>query len=204
LNPKIWRKVRDRMDAKCEEIRNYVRGVLGQPGAHGFDHIERVTAMCERIGREEDADMAILIPAALLHDIARPLEEERGIPHEIEGARMAEEYLASHNYDARCIPAIAHAIRAHRYSSGESPATPEARILSDADKLDAMGAAGIARTFLRAGEHGGTIEDGVAHFHAKLLHLPERMYTPAGRRIARERHAVLMEFLDQLAQERQG
>jgi uncharacterized protein len=189
------------MDAKFEEIRTHVKSALSNTGAHGFDHIERVTAMCERIGREEHADMDILIPAALLHDIARPLEEEHGLPHETEGARMAEEYLTLHHYDARCIPAIAHAIRTHRYSAGESPETPEARILSDADKLDAMGAAGIARTFLRAGEHGGTIDDGVAHFHAKLLRLPERMYTTTARCIARERHAILKTFLDQLAQE---
>jgi uncharacterized protein len=191
------------MDEEYEEIRTYVKGVLSRTGAHGFDHIERVTVMCERIGREEGADLSILIPAALLHDIARPLEEASGIPHEIGGARMAGEYLTSINYDARCIPTIVHAIRTHRYSTGESPATPEARILSDADKLDAMGASGIARTFLRAGEHGGTIEDGIAHFHDKLLHLPERMYTRTARRIARERHAVLTRFLDQLESEMQ-
>ena len=112
--------------------------------------------MCERIGREEHADMAVLIPAALLHDIARPLEKEHGIPHELEGARMAEAFLVSIRYDARCIPEITHAIRTHRYRSAEKPETLEARILSDADKLDALGAIGIARTFMRAGEHGGT------------------------------------------------
>jgi uncharacterized protein len=191
------------MDAMYEDIRNYVKSALCRQGAHGFDHIGRVTALCERIGREEGADMGILIPAALLHDIARPLEKEHGIPHEVEGARIAEAYLTSQNYDARRIPAIAGAIRTHRFSATESPETLEARILSDADKLDAMGASGIARTFLRAGEHGGTIDDGVAHFHAKLLHLEERMYTRTARRIAQERHAVLTRFLDQLSTEMQ-
>ena len=191
------------MDAEMEKIREYVRTVLCRPGSHGFDHIGRVTAMCERIGREEHADMAVLIPSALLHDIARPLEKEHGIPHELEGARMAEAFLASIRYDARCIPAITHAIRAHRYRSVEKPETLEARILSDADKLDALGAIGIARTFLRAGEHGGTIQDGLDHFHEKLLNLPGLMYTETARHIAEERSAFLVRFRVLLAEEMQ-
>ncbi|MDD1686336.1 HD domain-containing protein [Methanoregula sp.] len=189
------------MDPDIEIIRDHVRNVLNGSGSHGLDHIERVTALCEQIGREEHADMAILIPAALLHDIARPLEKEQGLPHEQEGARMAEEFLRSIQYDARCIPAIAAAIRTHRYRSKERPAAPEAQILSDADKLDALGAIGIARTFVRAGEHGGSIQDGIDHFHDKLLKLPDLMYTGTARRIARERHAFLVRFLAILEEE---
>ena len=189
------------MDPKMDKIHEYVRLVLSRSGSHGLDHIERVTAMCERIGNEEHADMGILIPAALLHDIARPLEKERGLPHEQEGARMAREFLTSIQYDARLIPAITHAIRAHRYRSTERPATPEAWILSDADKLDAMGAIGIARTFMRAGEHGGTIQDGLDHFQNKLLNLPGLMHTRTARRIADERSAFLTRFRDLLNEE---
>jgi uncharacterized protein len=189
------------MEPVMEQIWAYVRTVLDRPGSHGLDHIGRVTAMCEWIGREEHADLGILIPAALLHDIARPLEKEHGIPHELEGARMAEEYLSSIRYDARKIPAIAHAIRTHRFRSTEKPETLEARILSDADKLDAMGAIGIARTFMRAGEHGGTIQDGLDHFRDKLLTLPGLMYTDTGRRIAAERSAILVRFRDLLTGE---
>ena len=123
------------MNPEMDTIREYVRTVLDKPGSHGYDHVERVTAMCQRIGREEHADPAILIPAALLHDIARPLEKERGIPHELEGARMAEEFLRSIHYEDRCIPPIVHAIRTHRFRSEERPATSEAKILSDADKI---------------------------------------------------------------------
>jgi uncharacterized protein len=166
-----------------------------------MDHVDRVTALCETIGRAEKADMSILIPAALLHDIARPLEKEQGIPHEEAGARMAEEYLASTGYDPTRIPAIAAAIRTHRFQSAARPATLEAQILSDADKLDALGAVGIARTFLRAGEHGGTIDDGIDHFHEKLLKLPDRMYTKTARHIALERHAFLSRFLKTLKDE---
>lgn len=183
------------------EIRDHMHAVLSRPGSHGPDHTERVTALCERIGREEHADRAVLIPAALLHDIARPLEKEQGLPHELEGARMAEEILVSLQYDASRIPQIAAAIRTHRYRSARRPATLEAQILSDADKLDALGAIGIARTFMRAGEHGGSIHDGIDHFHDKLLKLPDLMYTDTARRIARERHAFLVRFLEILKEE---
>lgn len=189
------------MASDVDLIREYVRSVLETSGSHGFDHIGRVTALCERIGREEGADMGVLIPAALLHDIARPREEAEGIPHEQEGARMAEAFLSGLPYDRGSIPAISHAIRAHRFRSTEEPATLEARILSDADKLDAMGAVGIARTFMRAGEHHGTIDDAVCHFREKLLVLPDRLYTGSARRISRERSDLLSRYLAALMEE---
>jgi uncharacterized protein len=189
------------MDPAMEEICDHVRVALCNSGSHGFDHVERVTALCERIGRVEGADMSVLIPAALLHDIARPLEKEQGIPHEIEGARMAEEYLASIGYDSQRIASIAQAIRTHRFTSAIQPESPEAQILSDADKLDALGAVGIARTFMRAGEHGTTMQDGIEHFHDKLLKLPDLMYTRAARELAEERRVFLLRFLDQFQKE---
>ena len=192
------------MEQEFETIRNHVTSVLGTAGSHGMDHVDRVTRLCRQIGADEQADLAVLIPAALLHDIARPIERTQGIPHEAEGARMAEQYLRSIHYDEARIPAIAGAIRTHRFRSTELPATREAEILSDADKLDAMGASGIARTFMRAAEHGGGIDDAVAHFHDKLLKLGDRMHTESGRRIAEQRHAFLVRFLNTLEEERDG
>ena len=183
------------MDPAIMKIRDYARTVMNNGGSHGFDHVERVTALCEQIGRAEGADMAVLIPAALLHDIARPREKECGIPHEQEGARMAEEYLTSIGYDAGAVSVIAAAIRTHRFTTAAEPESLEAQILSDADKLDALGAVGIARTFMRAGEHGTTMQDGIDHFHEKLLKLPDRMYTKTARQIAAERHTFLLRFL---------
>jgi uncharacterized protein len=189
------------MDEKTEKIHEYVRSVLGQAGSHGLDHVERVTRLCEMIGAREHADMEILLPAALLHDIARPVEEERGTPHESEGARIAERFLRSIGYREDLIPPITHAIRTHRYRSKETPGTPEARILADADKLDAMGAVGIGRTFMRVGEQGGTVSDAVEHFHDKLLKLHDLMQTETARDIARERHTFLTGFLATLERE---
>ncbi len=184
-----------------EKIRKYVRNVLGDAGSHGMDHTERVTRMCRIIGKCEHADMDILIPAALLHDIARPLEKETGLPHEVEGARMAGVYLNFIGYNPELIQTICAAIQTHRFRSDKKPETPEAKILSDADKLDAMGAVGIARTFMRAAEHNGDISDAVFHFHDKLLKLHDQMYTKTGREMAEKRHVFLETFLKNLEQE---
>jgi uncharacterized protein len=189
------------MDERMEAVLEHVRAAFHESGAHGFDHTLRVTRLCEIIGAEEGADMDVLLPAALFHDIARPLEEERGVPHEEEGARMAESFLRSVGYPEGLITSIAHAIRAHRYSTGISPQTLEARILSDADKLDAMGAVGIARTFMQAGERGGGIPDAIEHFNEKLLKLQGRMYTQSAQRIAEKRHKLLAGFLAALEEE---
>lgn len=189
------------MDADFEPIYRYAENVMRQSGSHGFDHVLRVTRLCEHIGNEEQADMRILIPASLLHDIARRLEKEKGIPHETEGAKIAELYLRSISYPEEYIPKIARAIQTHRYSTGDNPEFLEAQILSDADKLDALGAIGIARTFLRAAEHGGGIEDAVDHFHNKLLKLKGRMFTKTGQKMAEERDRFLRTFLDALTLE---
>ena len=184
-----------------ETMLAYVTTFFTQSGAHGLDHILRVTRLCEKIGRAENADMRILIPAALFHDIARPMEKKTGLSHEEEGARIAEKYLRQTGYDAERIPAIVHAIHTHRYSTGAEPETLEAQILSDADKLDAMGAVGIARTFMQAGEHGDGIEGAARHIHEKLLNLRGLMYTDAAAVIAEKRHVLLQEFVDGLEDE---
>ena len=189
------------LEEKTDRIQAYVQAVFRASGSHGYDHVVRVTRLCELIAAREDADMAILIPAALLHDIARPIEDETGTPHEIEGARIAECFLQEIHYEENLIPAIIHAIRVHRYSSDARPETVEARILSDADKLDAMGATGIARTFMQAGEKGRDLQDAAGHIHEKLLKLRDRMYTRSGREIAKRRHQVLADFAGALNEE---
>lgn len=194
------RMVRNR-DEWIAVMHRHVREVMDRPGSHGFDHVLRVVHLCEVIGMEENADMRVLYPAALFHDIARQAEERDGTPHEEAGAAAAERYLRSIRYDEHRIPAVSHAIRTHRFSTGREPETLEAKILSDADKLDAMGAVGIARTFIRAGEHRGEIRDAVDHMHKKLLHLGGLMYTGTAKRLARDRHRFLCRFLETLTAE---
>jgi uncharacterized protein len=188
-------------NTEIERIMFFVETFFRESGSHGLDHTLRVTRLCAEIGKAEGADMQIIIPAALFHDVARPLEKKTGIPHEEEGARIAEEYLRLNGCDESRIRAITHAIRSHRFSRGTKPETLEAKVLSDADKLDSMGAIGIARAFMQAGEHGNSIEDTGAHFHEKLLKLKELMYTETAEGIAEERHALLQRFSDALEDE---
>jgi uncharacterized protein len=184
-----------------ENITAFVQDALSASGSHGFDHVTRVTRLCEFIGRNEQADMDILVPAALLHDIARPLEEKDGTPHEQEGAGIAGKFLSLMGYDPALIAPITRAIRTHRYRSDAKPEDLEAKILADADKLDAMGATGIARTFMQAGERGGDMQDSIDHIHDKLLKLEDHLYTKTAREIGRQRHELLVNFARNLEYE---
>ena len=189
------------MNDTMHEMREYVKKAFQQSGSHGFDHVIRVTSLCEVIGAREHADLNILIPAALFHDIARQLEVVDGTPHEIAGAEIAEHYLKSIQYDEELIKGVIHAIQCHRFRTEKKPVTQEAKILSDADKLDAMGAVGIARTFLQAGERGGSITDGAGHIEEKLLKLHDLLYTDSAREMAIQRHGLLEVFFDNLNDE---
>lgn len=183
------------------QIHEYVVSQLKHPGAHGLDHTLRVTSMSQLIGSLEHADMRILLPSAMLHDIARDIEEKTGKPHEIEGARMAETFLKSIEYPSELIPPIIHAILVHRFRTSSEPETLEACIVSDADKLDAIGAVGLARAFISSGERGGDMNDAITHVNHKLIKLASMMYTPAAQKIALERHDVLCSFLNSLQKE---
>jgi uncharacterized protein len=132
-----------------EEARQYYQG---HESSHDFDHVLRVLALAERIARAEGGDLEVVRAAALLHDIGRAEEEATGGDHAAIGAARAREILAGHPPEK--VEAVAAAIASHRFRSGPPPATPEARALFDADKLDAMGAIGVARAFARAGAHG--------------------------------------------------
>lgn len=185
--------------------------------AHDWHHVRRVERLAKTLGDQyEAADPTILELAALLHDIGRGREDRGKIDdHARWGAREARRLLADAGVDADRIEAVCHAIRTHRYSSGPEPETLDARLLSDADNLDALGAVGIARCFTYGGERGQVVYDPdgprgaearttYEHFEAKILTLPGRMYTDAGRRLAAERVDVVECFLDRLEREVAG
>jgi uncharacterized protein len=196
---------------------------------HDFDHVLRVTALAERLALAEGADLAIVRTAALLHDAG---ESEGRTDHHLRGAAMAREILAGQ--PSAFVDAVAHAIEAHRFRADPAPRTLEAQVLSDADKLDAIGAIGIARAFAYAGARGtplwrlswpeiaeaagpGTIDavqavheplggayTPVHEFVYKLNRIPARLYTASARAIAAERQAFMQAFFDRIDMEAVG
>lgn len=190
--------------------------------SHRWDHTQRVYRLCQHIGEQEGADMEILKPAALLHDIARASEDQAqgSVCHAREGARMAGQILKELNMEENKIQAIVHCIDTHRYRDERQPETLEAQVLFDADKLDSIGAIGVARAFLFAGETGArlhnkeidpentspyTLEDtAYREFLVKLRWVKDRMVTPTARKMAEDRHHFMESFFERLNQEYDG
>ena len=123
---------------------------------HGFDHVERVYRMAERLALAEQADVEIVLAAALLHDAvgADPAGEAQRKQHHFASAEFAARILDANGWPQPRIAAVQHCIRAHRYRSTEIPQTLEAKVLFDADKLDVLGAIGTARTIAYAVQAG--------------------------------------------------
>lgn len=170
-------------------------------GAHAFEHVERVRQLCLVLGRQEGADLDVLEAAALLHDIGRPRETLTGVSHATVGADMAMKFLGTTTFPANKISQVASAIRTHRFSENLTPESLEGQTLSDADKLDAMGAVGLARTLEESLARERGFEGMLEHVSRKLLNLRDRMHTPTARRLAGPRHDLLVHFMRQLAQE---
>jgi len=202
------------------EARRYYEGA---DATHDFDHVLRVLALAERIGRAEGADLKIVRAATLLHDVGRAMDEAAGRDHAAFGAEYVWEILAAH--PAAQVKAVSHAIAAHRFRTGPAPETLEAQVLFDADKLDAIGAVGVARAFAYGGARGQRLwapteevdvarwmEEGddpdthtpVHEFIVKLSRLKDRLFTPTGRAIAEERHAYMVAFFERFDAEARG
>jgi uncharacterized protein len=191
-------------------------------GSHGWDHTERVYSLCLHIGKKEKADLFILQCSALLHDIGRSHEDLSlgQTCHAKQGAILARKTLKKHNLDKESINKIIHCIETHRFRGTKIPISKEAKILFDADKLDSIGAIGIGRAFLFAGEVGAklhnknidinntkpyTAEDtAYREFIVKLSKIKDRMLTKEGRRMAKERHKFMTEFFSRLDKETDG
>ena len=193
--------------------------------AHDFSHVERVYHLAMRLAEGETANREIVCAAALLHDVigSSPGSKEREA-HHLASASFSENVLASLGWPVEQIAAVQHCIRAHRFrSDSEAPESIEAKVLFDADKLDVLGAMGVARTIAYATHAGepiyaepsekhmacGEKETGEPHsayheFIFKLRHIKDRMYTDSGRRLAVERHDYLVGYFERLALEMAG
>ncbi|MGF0038221.1 HD domain-containing protein [Victivallis vadensis] len=189
-------------------------------GCHDFDHTLRVLRNAELLAKElPAADLRIVRLAALLHDFARPEEmaAKGKLCHAVLGAELVRPLLAEAGFDPETVDRVSQAVLTHRYRANRIPATLEAQIVYDADKLDSLGAVGIGRAFLFAGrEHArlhNTREEALGsaeysredtayrEYLVKLSKLPGCMLTAPGRRIAGERAGFMHEFFDRLNSE---
>ncbi len=195
----------------------------GTDPVHDWSHVQRVTTLAQRIAAAEGADVEIVRAAALLHDVPAPPTPEARARHHLWAAEFAAAVLAGEGWSADRIAAVQHCIRAHRFRGDEAPATPEARALFDADKLDAIGAIGALRAGGYAARHNNPLAGPVSeHFRAtgqlsadeahtpehefiiKLSRIPGRLTTQTGRALAEQRSAFLADFFAQLERELAG
>ena len=170
-------------------------------GAHTFDHLMRVYTLSMQIGDRLPVSIRVLQAAALLHDVGRQRESETGISHSILSGEMSKSLLQELAYTESEIEQILDAIRTHRFSEGIEPNSIEGKILSDADKLDAMGAIGVYRTIAQGVAKGRGMNGFLKHADEKLLKLKDLMYTDPGKHLATKRHELLQKFVDELREE---
>ncbi len=200
-------------------IENYMLSCM-EDSAHGKDHIYRVLYQALRIAKtEENIDYDVLITACLLHDVGRKEQfADPKVCHAMVGAEKAYKFLIENGFDIEFAEKIRQCIQAHRYRESNQPQTLEAKILFDADKLDVVGAMGIARTLLYKGKveeplyslsEDGSVSDGKGdknpsffqEYKYKLEGLYSKFYTKKATEIAKERQAVAADFYNSLYKE---
>lgn len=206
-----------------QDIEAFAKKTLdGARTSHDWEHTLRVLKLCERIGTKEGVDMDVVRIAAYLHDIGRGYQDASlgVICHAEKGAEMAAPLVKGLHLTKQQKKNIIHSIRSHRFRGNHSPETPEAKVLFDADKLDAIGAVGIARAYLFAGEVGARLHNseidikktkpyskndtGYREFKVKLCKIRDRILTREGRRLADERHEFMVQFFKRFIKEYEG
>lgn len=208
-------------------IQEFVKGrLLKADIAHGFDHVQYVVGMSKKLAVIEGADLDIVIPSAYLHDVVSRKEVQSFDDHTKVSASVAEGFLVEIGFTIDEVQKISRVIIESSYESylrGIEPSSIEAKVVRDADWLDAMGARGIARVFAFAGHYGcpemgkvnwdpedpeklpmntlGPDPSPIYHFFSKLLWLKDLMLTSAGKQEAQKRHQFMVEFLRRYREE---
>ncbi|MFX0091502.1 MAG: HD domain-containing protein [Candidatus Hodarchaeota archaeon] len=202
-------------------LKNKARSFLeNETGAHEWGHVERVFQLAKLVTKDLYVDWEVLEPAIWLHDIARPREASGQVRcHAQEGARMVAEILGELDYPLEKIEQVCYAISVHRYRTQLKAKTLEAQVLQDVDRLDALGAIGIARVFTMGGMKHRPIYDpkippnkiyesdastSLNHFFEKILKItPDSFNTPAAQKIAKERYNFTKMYIDRFLKELQ-
>ncbi|GAJ74967.1 metal-dependent phosphohydrolase [Vibrio sp. JCM 18905] len=186
--------------------------------AHDISHVQRVVNTAKKLAMEEGADLSIVLPAAYLHDcFTYPKDHPNRKQSSIIAAKKAVAFLESIDYPQQYHDAIAHAIEAHSFSANIRPNTLEAKVVQDADRLDALGAIGITRCIQVSTEFDAQLYDDkdifaqqrelddkqftLDHFQTKLFKIAETMNTESAKLEANKRKAFMQTYLEQLHDE---
>lgn len=191
--------------------------------AHDLAHLQRVWASAQKIMQDSEANPLVVLTACYFHDIVN-------LPKNHPERNLASRYAAREtvrvlqadfaDFPSELYPAVSHAVEAHSFSAGIPAETVEAKIVQDADRLESLGAIGLARVFYTSGALGRALFDSedpfarqrplddihwaLDHFQTKLLGLPATMHTETGRAIARYHAAFLVEYMARLSSELAG
>lgn len=229
------------MNQKLKKIKEFAEKYLtgDNCSAHGMDHVVRVYNLATKLAQGQDVDLDVLQAAALLHDIGGRLEQDnknkdlaKKKDHAVESARIAKPFLKELGYSDQKIKHICDCIISHRFRTDNKPKTLEAKIVFDADKLETVGAIGIARAFTWVGRNNahiykkvadinkyaqenlggklnGKIQDRTKHspqinWETKDKYILEYLYTPQAKEFAKKRKEFFKEFMDKLEREIEG
>ncbi len=218
---KISKKIIKKVE---QEAKKYFKNASG---CHDWTHVERVRTLALEIGKKEKADLEVLEIASFLHDIGRKKEmRNKGkFCHAENGEKIAKKILKNYGIEEEKAKNILHCIITHRFRNSHKPKTIEAKVLYDADKLDSIGAVGIARDFLFAGNAGSntlytgnekrlaelgkdysyTNEDSAfLEYEIKLKHIKNKVLTKEGKRMAKSRDNYMNEYFKRFWQEVEG
>ncbi len=196
----------------------YIARLPAADPGHDVRHVLRVVNLAKKLALAEQADMHVVLPAAWLHDCF-PVSKDSPLRSSASrlSAERAVKLLSEWGYDLADHAAIAHAIEAHSFSAGVPAETLEAKIVQDADRMDSLGAIGVARVVMVGAQLQRQLyneddpfcrrrnpDDGVStldHFYTKLLNLKDNFHTEAARHEASKRHDFMLDFLQQLQHE---
>jgi len=186
-------------------IRDFAFNNSENDDIHGFSHVERVYDLCLKLGKKLNANLLVLQIAALLHDIGRINEKSNcdNKNHAEISADIALNYLISKNLNIsdEDIENIIHSIKAHSFSNSVIPESLEAKILSDADKLEALGAIGLYRTIGFTVQNHGGIDQVIEHLKNKIMKLKDLLYLDISKKIAKVRQQIIIEFYESVQEE---
>ena len=172
---------------------------------HGFAHVERVLKLSSELGISLDANLPVIKIAALLHDVGRYRKKDDEVRNHAEiSADIAENFIMKNNFNIAIedVENILHSIRAHSFSNDMEPKTLEAKILSDVDKLDALGAIGLYRTIGFTILRNGGLNDVIEHLENKILKLKNRLYLDISKEIAKSREKLIIKFYKEIKEQK--